>query len=115
MFFLLLSTRIGLLLISEKKHLISEDKKKQVNLRDKNIFPAMFFSACFFMTPYSKNFQLDQKFFYFVALINFSRNLSNVFLYFVALINFTKNRFNVFFLKCFFYRPPSLDFGFSLI
>ena len=37
-------------------------------------------------------------FFYFVALITFSINLSNVFFYLGALIYFSKNKFDVFFL-----------------
>ena len=38
------------------------------------------------------------------------------FIYLVALNNFSENRLNVFFfLNVFFYRPPSLDFGFFLI
>ena len=50
---------------------------------------------------------------YLVALINFSRNLSNVFFYLVALINFSKIG-SMFFPYMFFpARPPSLDFRFS--
>ena len=92
---------------SEKKKFITGDKK--------NIFPAMFFFL-FFSSPSSIFFSNRSKVFYFVVLINFSRNLSNVFFYFIALINFSKNRLNVFFLKCFFFHlPSSSDFGFFLI
>ena len=63
----------------------------------KNIFFSYVFYACFFCRPHYIFFQIDQKFFYFVALINFSRNLSNVFFYFVAFNNFSKNMVKYFF------------------
>ena len=62
-------------------------------LGDNNTFLQLGFFCFFFRHP--TFFQIDQVFFYFVALINFS-----------------KNRFNVFFLNVYFYRPSSLDFGF---
>ena len=96
--------------------LISGDKKnilKKTSL-SREIF--LFFQLCVFLLVFHVtliNFFSNNNFFtsfcYFVALINFSKKLSNVF-FFVALINFSKNMFNVFF-----YCPPSLDFEFFLI
>ena len=63
-------TRIALLPISEKKQLILGDKKnikKKTSLFQEitNIFPAMFFIACFFSLPSLTFCQIDQKFFLF--------------------------------------------------
>ena len=71
----------------------------------------MFFFACFFRKPSLTFCQIDQQFFYFVALISFSRNLSNIFIYVVGL-TFQKIGLMFFFWNVFFYRLLSLDFGF---
>ena len=63
--------------------------------RDKKIF----FQLCLFTC-------------FFVALINFSRTLSNVFFISSPSFPFPKICAMFFFLNCFFYRPPSSDFGF---
>ena len=112
------SLRIGLLLISEKKQFFSGDKKnitkktKFISGEKKTFFRLSFF-CLFFSSPSITFFQIDYFFFYFVALINFSRNLSNVF--FILSLTLPKIGSMVFFLKSFFYRPLSLDFGFFLI
>ena len=101
-----------------KKHLISgcyykaNIRKKQVHFRRKKIISSYVFLLVFFIAhirTFSKNG--SKVFFCFVALINFSRNLSNDF-YLIALINVSKNRLNVFFLEWFSSCPPSLYFDF---
>ena len=79
-----------------------------------NIHQLCFF-CLFFPSPSLPFLKKVESFFYFVALINFTRNLSNVIFYLDALINFSKNRLNVFFSLMFFFRPPLLDYGFFLI
>ena len=112
--FFLPSARIRLLPLSEKNCQFREMKKrcrkKTSSFREiKNILPGIFFFACFFRRPHYLFLKKVKSVFYFVALINFSRNVSNVF-YLDALISCTKNMLTFFFLKCFFLRPPSLDF-----
>ena len=88
--FFLPSTRIGLLPISKTEQLIWGNKKnipKKTRLfqRQKYIFQATFFlstSLTFLKTV--------QKFFYFVTLINFSRNLPDVFFIWSPLLTFPK-------------------------
>ena len=105
--FFLPSARIRLLPISQEKiQLISEDKikfRKTNNFisRDKKLFSSYVFFACFFRKPSLTFCQIDQQFFYFVALISFSRNLSNIFIYVVGL-TFPKIGLMFFFLYVFF-------------
>ena len=61
----------------------------------------------FFAPPSLTFFQIHQKFFIFVALINFSRKLSNVFFISSPSLTLPKIGSMFFFLKCFF-LPPSL-------
>ena len=77
-----------------------------------NIFPAMVF-CLYFLSPSLTCFHIDH-FFYYVALINFSRKLSNVFFISSPSLTFPKIGSMFFFLN-FFYRPPSLDFDFFRI
>ena len=107
--FFLPSARIELLPIFGKKHLILVDKK---NIPKKNKFISgnkknCVFSACFFSSPSLTLFKIDLgHFFYFIALIKFSRKTSKVF-YLVALITFSEKRWNVFFfLNVFFTALP---------
>ena len=80
---------------------IKKSEKKEVHFEIKYIFPAMFFCH-----PHKLFLSRSKVFFYFVTLINFSRNMSNVFLF-----GLSKNMFNVFFiLNVFFFHFPSLDF-----
>ena len=103
-----------LLPLSEKKQLISGDKKtfrkKTILTQEiKKHFPSyVFILLVFFVALIIFYLNKPKVFPYFVALINFSRNLSDVFFYLGALINFSKNRFNVFFFLNVF-LPPSLN------
>ena len=93
----------------EKQHTISGDKrnipkKKKFISKDKKYFSGYVFFCLFF-----------------VVLINFFLNRSKVFFHFFALINFSRNMTNVskicsmFFFSQMFFFLPSLDFGFFLI
>ena len=95
----------------KKKHC---EKNKFISGDKKNIFPAMFF-CLFFSTPSLTFFSNRSKVFFNSSPSLTFLEICPMFFYFVALINLSKNRLNVFFLECFFYRPPSLDFGFFLI
>ena len=81
MCFFLPSVRVELLPIFEKKHLILVDKKHF----EKNKFISgnkkTLFQLCLFSSPLLPLFKIGQNCFYFVALINFSRNVSSVFLF----------------------------------
>ena len=86
-------------------------KKTKFISRYKKIFFQLCFTCLFFSSPSLTFFKIDL-FFYFVALINFYRKMSNVFFISSLSITFTKNRFNVcFFFLNFFFLPLSLDFG----
>ena len=111
--FFLPSARIRLLPISEKNQLISGDKKKDFEKTSlfqeiKKHFPSyVFIFLVFFSSPSLTFFTMDQFFFYFVALINFSKKFSNVIFIWAPSGTFSKIGSTFFFLKCFFYRPPS--------
>ena len=92
--------------------IVADFREKTVNLRDKKTFRK---KTGLFQ-------EIEQHFFsyvssllvFFVALIHFFLNRAKVFFYFAALIKFFE-KVSIFFFLIFFYRPPSLDFGFLLI
>ena len=96
-----------------RKQLTSGDKKtisKKTSLfqKIKNFFPAMFFCLFIRRPPFFK--KMVKSCFYFVALINFSRNLSTVFFISSPSLTFPKTGSMFFFLDVFFFAF-SLDFS----
>ena len=107
--FFLPSARIRLLWITKKTVNFEKDKKNiskknKLISRDKEL---VFYDALVTFSNWPKVF------FYFVALTNLSRNLSNVSFISSHSLTFPKIGLMFFFLM-FFYRPPSLDFGFLI-
>ena len=81
--FFLPSARIELLPIFEKTSVDKKTfKKKPSSFHEiKKTFSQLCFVLLVFSPPSLILFKIGQKFFYFAALINFSRNLSNVFFF----------------------------------
>ena len=103
--FFLPSARVELLAIFEKKTFILADKeifrkKKQVHFREE-FFSSHVFFCLFFSSPSLTLFKIGLNCLYFVALITFSRNLSNVFF-----IRYFPKIGGMFFSKCFFFTAP---------
>ena len=97
----------------KKKHLILVDKEI-IPKKTKFISRNKKFFACFFRRPHKLYLKYVKICFISSLSLTFPE-ICPMFFYLIALINFPENRWIVFFPKCFFHRPPSLDFGFSLI
>ena len=104
---------------SKKKHLILVNKKTipektKFISGNKKAFLQLCFFCLFFLSPSLTLFKIGQ--FFFISLFSLPfPEIYPMFFYLVALINFSEIGEMFFFPKCFFNRPPSLDFVFFRI
>ena len=95
MFFFCTARALNCCRFSKKTRFILVDKKnipkkKSLFQEMKHFFSSYVFIACFFSSPSLPLFKKGHCFIYFVALINFSRNLSKVFFIWSPSLTFRK-------------------------